>query len=213
MNLAELERYYAAQAPFYDLTRRILLPGRERAVEFLDVRGRDLVLDVGCGTGLNFPLLRRRASSIVGVDYSKAMLQRAHRRDPEASLYQGDFARNDLGGPFARALATYALSIVESPEEAVRNVHRHLAPGGVFVVLDFHPLKAGLAPLDFFLGQWLKLHRVRRELSIGMVLESLFDEVELFVARWGYYAIHRAQLPKPISVPAQARVPCKPFVG
>jgi S-adenosylmethionine-diacylgycerolhomoserine-N-methlytransferase len=195
MKLAKLERYYATHAAFYDLTRTHILRGRKRAIELLDARPGALVLDVGCGTGLNFPLLRRRDCSIVGIDYSEAMLERAHRRDPQASLRRGDFTRNHLGGPFERALATYALSLAESPEEAVRNVHRHLAPGGVFVVLDFHPLKAGLAPLDSLLAKWLELHKVRPELKIGAVLETLFEEVELFVAPLGYFAIHRARFP------------------
>ena len=53
---------------------------RQRAVECLTLRRGDCVLDVGCGSGRNFPFLRKAIGStgrIYGVDLSARMLRKA----------------------------------------------------------------------------------------------------------------------------------------
>lgn len=61
--------------------------GREKkircqAIEKLDLKEGDTVLDICCGTGLNFPYLLEKVGKtgkIIGVDLSKEMLQSAQR--------------------------------------------------------------------------------------------------------------------------------------
>ncbi|MBA2698171.1 MAG: methyltransferase domain-containing protein, partial [Nocardioidaceae bacterium] len=77
---------YAQAARFYDvlsLERPVYRPGRLLGVELLGLRAGDTVLDVGCGTGLNLPLLRAAVGeqgTVVGLDLSPQMLSRARRR-------------------------------------------------------------------------------------------------------------------------------------
>jgi ubiquinone/menaquinone biosynthesis C-methylase UbiE len=60
------------------------VPGwRREAIQMLDLTRGDMVVDIGCGTGLNFPLLQEVIGSegkIIGVDLSDAMLDKARRR-------------------------------------------------------------------------------------------------------------------------------------
>jgi len=59
---------------------------RCEAVRALDLQRGDTVVDIGCGTGLNFPLLQEAIGPegrIIGVDLSDAMLAQAHRRAVE----------------------------------------------------------------------------------------------------------------------------------
>jgi demethylmenaquinone methyltransferase/2-methoxy-6-polyprenyl-1,4-benzoquinol methylase len=52
-------------------------PDRKRAVRALNLQRGDTVVDIGCGTGLNFPLLQGAIGpegTIVGVDLTDAML-------------------------------------------------------------------------------------------------------------------------------------------
>jgi SAM-dependent methyltransferase len=53
---------------------------RERVIRLLDLQPGDVVLDVGCGTGLNFALIEQAIGpegEIVGIDLSPEMLGRA----------------------------------------------------------------------------------------------------------------------------------------
>jgi ubiquinone/menaquinone biosynthesis C-methylase UbiE len=154
-----VERMYRRHAPLYDATRSWLLPGRRQAVERLGVQPGDRVLDFACGTGLNMPLLRRAgAGAIVGIDLSEAMLARARRNHPFASYLRADLADVDVGPPAPRVICTFGLSLVADPWNAFRNLHRHVAPGGTLVVLDFGE-PPGLR--GRLLGAWLARFGVR----------------------------------------------------
>lgn len=105
------------------------------------------VLDVGCGTGLSFGLLRAAVGphgSVTGVDRSDSMLAAARRRAARGGaavrLVQGDAAALvDVLGESARfdgVLAAYSLSLIPDwPRvwEAMRTVVR---PGGRIAVVD-----------------------------------------------------------------------------
>ena len=75
--------------PFlYSLSCVITFLGREevlrkKAVENLKLRKGDTVIDIACGTGLNFPYLHNAVGNggkIIGVDYSREMLYSAGNR-------------------------------------------------------------------------------------------------------------------------------------
>src|ERR1700742_3284812 len=78
---------YRKKAKHYDITSRLYpAPGypqrtqRLRTVHALGLRPGDTVVDMACGTGLNFPLLEKAVGPggrIVGVDLTDAMLARA----------------------------------------------------------------------------------------------------------------------------------------
>lgn len=81
--LARVRRLYSAGASTYDAHAAAAEPVRRRAVEDLDLRPGDVVIDAGCGTGLSFSLLRERVGAegrVVGIDTSPEMLDRARRR-------------------------------------------------------------------------------------------------------------------------------------
>ena len=71
-------------APVYDgAIRRLYLPYRKIAVESLRLKPGNTVLDLGCGSGLNFELLVQgigAQGTLIGVDYSARMLARAQRK-------------------------------------------------------------------------------------------------------------------------------------
>lgn len=190
MDAARAERFYARHAAIYDATRRLLLPGRTRAVALLGVRPGDRAADFACGTGLNVPLLLRAgARSVVGIDVSEAMLRRARRRAPRATFLRGDVAVAALPEPVDRALCTYGLSAIDAWEEAVRAMRRALAPGGRLVVLDFHPLAGAARPLDRPFACWLFRFGVDPAKPIGACLARHFARVAAHVPRCGYRAI------------------------
>ena len=85
-----LIKTYRKKAKHYDITSRLYpAPGypqraqRLRAVQALGLRAGDSVIDIACGTGLNFPLIEEvigPGGRIVGVDLTDAMLAQAQDR-------------------------------------------------------------------------------------------------------------------------------------
>src|SRR5215472_2626134 len=102
---------YRKKAKHYDITSRLYpVPGypqraqRLRAVQALGLRPGDRVIDIACGTGLNFPLIEQAIGPdgrIVGVDLTDAMLAQAQDRMEtngwsNISLVQADAADFDF---------------------------------------------------------------------------------------------------------------------
>jgi ubiquinone/menaquinone biosynthesis C-methylase UbiE len=142
---------YRKKAKHYDITSRFYpVPGyperaqRRRAVEALGLRAGDTVIDIACGTGLNFPLIEEVIGPdgrIVGVDLTDAMLARAQDRIEtngwsNISLVQADAA--DFGFPteVEAILSTYALTQVPECAEVIARGAAALSGGGRWVVLD-----------------------------------------------------------------------------
>jgi demethylmenaquinone methyltransferase/2-methoxy-6-polyprenyl-1,4-benzoquinol methylase len=102
------------------------------------------VVDVGCGTGLNFSLLQEAigpAGRIVGIDLSAAMLDQARGRVSRngwknVELVCGDAAQFAFPQGVDGVLSTFALILVPECGQVVRNACQALGPGGRLVALD-----------------------------------------------------------------------------
>src|SRR5690606_33295283 len=74
---------YREHAAGYDASARRSMPARLRTIERLALRPGDVVLDVGCGTGLSFaPILARIGPSgrLIAVELSPEMIALARER-------------------------------------------------------------------------------------------------------------------------------------
>jgi demethylmenaquinone methyltransferase/2-methoxy-6-polyprenyl-1,4-benzoquinol methylase len=142
---------YRRKAKHYDVTSRLYpAPGypqrtqRLRAVRALGLRPGATVVDVACGTGLNFALLQEEIGpegSIVGVDLTDAMLARAEERVEahgwsNVSLVQADAAAFEFPAEVDAILSTYALTQVPECAQVIVHGAAALSPGGRWVVLD-----------------------------------------------------------------------------
>jgi ubiquinone/menaquinone biosynthesis C-methylase UbiE len=142
---------YRKKAKHYDVTSRLYpAPGypqraqRLRAVQALGLRAGDSVVDIACGTGLNFPLLQEAigpGGRIVGVDLTDAMLARAQDRIEangwrNVSLVQADAAGFDFPAGTDAILSTYALSQVPECAAVIAHGAAALSGGGRWAVLD-----------------------------------------------------------------------------
>jgi ubiquinone/menaquinone biosynthesis C-methylase UbiE len=142
---------YRKKAKHYDITSWLYpVPGyphraqRLRAVQALGLRPGDRVIDIACGTGLNFPLIERvigPGGRIVGVDMTDAMLAQAEDRIAtngwsNVSLVQADAADFGFPAEVDAILSTYALSQVPDCAAVIAHGAAALSGGGRWVVLD-----------------------------------------------------------------------------
>jgi len=91
-----------------------------------------VLLDLGCGTGLNAPLFRRYASHIDGIDLAPRMLQQALRRGGYDGLYKAE-AHAFLQRPPRRydaVLATDVFIYIGRLEPLFTAAHAALNDGG-----------------------------------------------------------------------------------
>jgi len=138
----QVKRAYKLYAPAYDFVFDwIFHPGREAAIQLLDIRRGQHILEVGIGTGLNLPLYPANCS-ITGIDLSDEMLEKAGERVLEmglgnVTLKTMDAAVMDLGDDeFDGAVATYTISAVPDPVAVLREMQRVVKPGGNLVLLN-----------------------------------------------------------------------------
>jgi ubiquinone/menaquinone biosynthesis C-methylase UbiE len=182
---------YRRKAKHYDVTSRLYpAPGypqgrqRRRAVQALGLRPGAFVVDMACGTGLNFPLLQQQIGPkgrIVGVDLTDAMLAQARRRIESTgwtnvSLVQADAAEFDFPADVDAILSTYALSQVPECGEVIAHGAGALAEGGRWAVLDLKVPDG--AP--------------RRLAQLGIAAVRPFASIEEWVARRPWDAIRSA---------------------
>lgn len=99
-----------------------------------------LVLDVGAGTGLNFPHYDAGAT-VVGVDPDVGMLRRARARAADAAadvfLVAADArALPFRDGTFDEGVVGLAFCTIPAPSTALEEVRRTLGPGARFRLLE-----------------------------------------------------------------------------
>ena len=137
---AQAEAAYARHARRYDyrFTVRVIAALQRRAIETLELSAGDRVLDLACGTGGAFAELEERIGpegSLVGVDLSAAMLDRARVRVEQhewanVRLVEARVEEADLGeNAFDGALFSFSHDVLQS-DEAVDAVWRAVRRGG-----------------------------------------------------------------------------------
>ena len=137
MNLDTVRKTFTDWAPFYNPTHRWTLPKRRAARLALDLQPGDRILDLACGTGLNFPHLRElvgERGQVVGADLTPAMLDIA-RKMIESKGWKNVEVREanaaDLPFPdssFNKVIITFALNIIPEYVRAIEEVRRVLPP-------------------------------------------------------------------------------------
>ena len=190
---------YRKKAKRYDVTSRLYpVPGyphrsqRVRAIRALGPRLGDIVVDIACGTGLNFAAIEQAigpGGRIIGVDLTDAMLAQAqHRIEANGwsniSLVQADAAEFDFPAGVDAILSTYALSHVPESGEVIARGAAALSPGGRWVVLDLKVPDS--AP------RWLA--------QLGIAIGRPFGSIEEWIARRPWETIRTAMqetLPDP----------------
>lgn len=156
---------YTAGARWYDILsgeRWVYAAGRRAGLELLGARAGDIVIDLGCGTGLNFSGLVSAVGPdglVIGVDRSPQMLAMAARRVEESGwqdrvrLLQRDATTlrpDDVAAVIGAArgggdrvadafLTTYALSVIPEREEAWLRAKALLRVGARAVIVDMQP--------------------------------------------------------------------------
>lgn len=142
-------RMFDRIAPTYDLLNTVLSfsldkSWRRAAINLLEIRAGDAVLDIATGTGdLAIPIAHG-GGNVIGVDLSRQMLLRALGKADEQglrtrySVVQGDALsmpfRNET---FNSASVAFGIRNMNNLEAFLAEIHRVLNTNGRFAVLEF----------------------------------------------------------------------------
>jgi ubiquinone/menaquinone biosynthesis C-methylase UbiE len=191
--------------PFFD--RLFFLPNdlRRKAAMRLGLSRGDSVLDIGCGTGVNFPYLREAVGPtgrIYGVDISTGMLRKATaRRDAHGwdnvELRECDVLDYVSPAPLDGVLFSLSYNTMPHHRDVLRHAWEQLRPGGRLVIMDakLPPGWGGRLILPFSL--WLMKHTMLGNPLIRPweELAEIVDHVDMRQCLFSSYYICAATKP------------------
>ena len=134
---------------------------RKMTIDALDLSKGDTVVELGCGTGLNFSLVLDKIGpegKLIGVDLVDKMLDQARKRVDEngwknIELVQSDFADYKFPKELDGIFATGALQYSPEYDKIIKQGYDALKPGKKFALLDFQMSKGSakiFAPILIF---------------------------------------------------------------
>jgi ubiquinone/menaquinone biosynthesis C-methylase UbiE len=150
----DVQKGYAAWATTYDAMPNPLIAIEEPAVRALiDSLPIGTAVDAACGTGRHTKHLHARGHTVVGIDTSPEMLQRAREALPSVEFQVGDLSTLPLrSGSMDLAVCTLALTHCPDLRPPLQELARVVRPGGHIILSDFHPFMGLLGGAAFFLA-------------------------------------------------------------
>ncbi|RZA06482.1 MAG: class I SAM-dependent methyltransferase [Proteobacteria bacterium] len=176
-----IERIYDGVGPYYNFVfgKLFFQDGRETAIELLNVKPKEKILEVGVGTGLTLPVYPR-TSKVIGVDISASMLKEAEeliqaKGLKHVSVEQGDatklrFADNSFDG----VLGNLFISATSFPRESLLEMKRVCKPGGMIVLMNhFKSEHKLLGAMETAFNPVAQRIGFKSNLEMGPLLESV----------------------------------------
>jgi ubiquinone/menaquinone biosynthesis C-methylase UbiE len=117
---------------------------RQDTVSSLALRPGDTVVELGCGTGLNFEFVQQAVGptgKIIGVDLTDSMLDVARERIAaqgwtNVALVQADLAEWEFPPGVSGVYSTLALTLVPEYDAVIQRASQALKPNGRLAVFD-----------------------------------------------------------------------------
>ncbi len=186
---------YDLVVKFYRLLGIKIGKYRKITVDALELSKGDIVVELGCGTGLNFPLVLDVIGpdgKLIGVDITDKMLDQARKRVKgnewnNVELVQSDAAEynfpKDVDGIFATGVIQYSPQC----DKIIKHGYDALKTGKNFVILDFKMSQGTariFAPLLLYLTKPFFSNKEYMVRSAWKSIEKYFEKTS-FKEGWG----------------------------
>jgi phosphatidylethanolamine/phosphatidyl-N-methylethanolamine N-methyltransferase len=142
VELESIKKIYAGYSHVYDaLFKRFFYPRIKHAINYMDIRPGERVLDVAVGTGLSFTEFPRHCK-VVGIDISTEMLRKAKEKINELGLSNIEAIGMDAmrmgfkDDSFDKVFISHAVSVVPEPYQVMSEVRRVCRKGGQVVIIN-----------------------------------------------------------------------------
>lgn len=186
------QRYVIPQLTHLAMRQKQLSPFRQRVIDAAEGR----VLEIGIGSGLNFPLYRDSVKSVIGLEPSPELLRMARPRaeaaavpitllDASAEVIPIDTASIDT------VITTWTLCTIPNASVALAEMRRVLKPGGALLFVEH-----GRAP-EPGVARWQdRLDSLWSRLAGGCHLNRKMDDL-ISASGFRIDALTNARIPGP----------------
>ncbi|HUU48965.1 MAG TPA: methyltransferase domain-containing protein [Nitrosopumilaceae archaeon] len=186
---------YDLTVKFYRLLGLKIGKYRKMTVNALELSKGDTVVELGCGTGLNFPLVLDiigPEGKLIGVDITDKMLDQARKRAVEngwnnVELVQSDFAEYQFPNSLDGIYETGALQYSTQYDKIIKRGYEALKPGKSFAVFDFKMSKGPariFAPLLILFTKPFEANEEYLQRHAWESIEKYFEKTT-FTEGWG----------------------------
>lgn len=184
----QVKETYSEIADEFDQTRQN--PWLE-FLHFLEyIENGDKVLDLACGNGRLYDLLKEKNVDYLGVDNNKALLEKARKNFPEAIFQIGDmvdldFPDNNFDALFCIA-AFHHIPGKKLRQKAAREMHRVLKKNGVVILTTWN------------LFQWKYLKNFLKSIGSSVIhlgFKNAWNDLWIKWGKSGYNRYYHAFLP------------------
>ncbi len=152
MRIGSIRDLYGRRAKHYEVAVKLYQASfgfrytkyQSLALDLLHLKAGDIVVDLGCGTGLNFSSILSRigpTGQLIGLDLTEEMLARAHERTARYGWQNVDLIESDMTefrypGHVDAVCSTGALGFVEEFDDVIKAAYDALRPGGRLAIWD-----------------------------------------------------------------------------
>ncbi len=142
LNTEQVERAYSRYAHLYDVTfGKLFREPRRTAVERLEVKSGEHILEVGVGTGISLTHYRKDCL-ITAIDVSNEMLEHSQSRVQRHHLGHVTLENMDAANmrfsdnSFDAVMAAYVITAVPDHKTVIQEMVRVCRPGGRILLLN-----------------------------------------------------------------------------
>jgi ubiquinone/menaquinone biosynthesis C-methylase UbiE len=132
----QVKETYSSIAGEFDQTRKNLWLEFEHFLDY--VKSDSKVLDLGCGNGRLYSLLKEKKVDYLGVDNNEALLKKARENFPDAEFKIGDMVSLDLPDEsFDVVFSIAAFHHIPGKKlrhQVTKEMHRVLKPDGILIL-------------------------------------------------------------------------------
>jgi len=184
----EIINIYKKRAKNFDVTSKFYkLIGfndekyREKAVNYLELSEGNIIVEIGCGTGLNFPILLDKIGKngkIIGLDISVAMLEQAKKKIRifnwnNVDVYEQNAMEFDYKN-VAGVISTLAFTLIPEYEELIKKISKELPKNKKFVIMDLKLSKS----LPFWMMKFLVLFARPFGVTLDLANKKPYESIQ-----------------------------------
>ena len=136
-----VKQEYKNWAKNYDeyATNISIIVEKDVLIKKMNPQRREVILDLGCGTGRYVKELSEKCRKIIGVDFSKEMLEVAKVKNPNVEFYQKDITKRlpFKNNTFDKIISSLVFSHLTDISKPLKECRRILKKSGKLFITDF----------------------------------------------------------------------------
>ncbi|MDZ8185839.1 MAG: methyltransferase domain-containing protein [Nostoc sp. ChiSLP02] len=105
----------------------------EDLLQLLNPQPKELILDLGCGTGQLTEKIAQTGAEVWGIDSAPTMIEKARENYPHIRFDVADATNFQVEQPFDAVFSNAVLHWVKQADNAIGCIYQALKPGGRFV--------------------------------------------------------------------------------